>query len=53
MRGYEAMWTDLGPLRYGAAHCLDRNDEPAVAWHIVERLKAWDGVLDCFMIPIV
>ena len=31
MRGYEAVWTDLGPLRYDASHCLDHEDESVVA----------------------
>ena len=52
MRGYEAVWTDLGALRYDMAYCLDREDESAVSWPIVGRFKARNGVLDCFMIPI-
>jgi len=45
MRGYEAMWTDLGALRYDGAHCLDRKDELAVSWSIVGRFKAHNGVI--------
>jgi len=52
MRGYEAVWIDLGALRYDDAHCLDHEDEYAVAWHITGRFKAQDGVLYCFMISI-
>ena len=52
MRGYEAVQTDLGALRYDAAHYLNRKDKAAVAWPILGRFKAWDGVFDCFMIPI-
>ena len=52
MRGYEAVQTDLGALIYDAVHCLDHNDDSAVAWHIVGRFKPQNGVLDCFMIPI-
>ena len=52
MRGYEVIWTDLGALRYDVAHCLDREDESTVAWPIVDRSKARNGVLDCFMVPI-
>ena len=46
------MWTNLGALQYDVAHCLDREAESAVAWSIVGRVKAWNGVLDFFMVPI-
>ena len=52
MRGYKVMWTDLGTLRYDMAHCLNGEDESAVAWPIAGRLKAQNGVLDGFMVPI-
>ena len=52
MRGYEAVWTDLAALRYDMEYCKSKNDKSAVAWPIVGRFKARNGVLDCFMIPI-
>jgi hypothetical protein len=51
MRGYEAVWTDLA-LRYNVGYCESQDDESAVAWPIVGRFKAEDGIAGCYMIPI-
>ena len=53
MRGFEVVWTDLAALRYDLAYCEAVEDETAVLWPIVGRFKAYHGVLDCYMIPIV
>lgn len=52
MRGYEVVWTDLSALRYDLSYALTREDETGVAWPIVGRFKARNGILDCFIIPI-
>lgn len=52
MRGYEAMWTDLGALRYDVEYCESLDDYGAIAWPIVGRFKAHGGVAGCYMIPI-
>ena len=54
MHGYDTVSTDLGALRYDVAHCLDHEDESAVAWPVVGRFKSQTGVFDCLMmIPII
>ena len=35
IRCYEAVWTDLGTLRYDAAHCPNCEDGSTVVWSIV------------------
>ena len=52
MRGFEVMWTDLAALRYDLDYCEEIGDFSAVAWPIVGRFKAHNGVLGCYMIPI-
>lgn len=52
MRGFEAVWTDLGALRYDVSYCEDREDESGVAWPIVGRFKGERGQAGCHMIPI-
>ena len=52
MRGFEAVWTDLATLRYDLLYCESIEDYSAVAWPIVGRFKAHDGVAGCYMIPI-
>jgi hypothetical protein len=46
MRGFEVIWTDLTALRYDFAYCKATEDDSAVSWPIVGKLKAWHGVLD-------
>lgn len=52
MRGYEVMWTDLAALRYDVRYAKQRGDYTGVAWPIVGRFKARNGVLDNYIIPI-
>lgn len=52
MRGFEAVWTDLGALRYDIAYCEELDDEEAVAWPIVGRFKGERGQAGCHLIPI-
>ena len=52
MRGYEAVWTDLATLRYDLMYCESLEDFSAVAWPIVGRFKAHNGIAGCYMIPI-
>ena len=52
MRGYEVVWTDLAALRYDLNYMESRGDKSAIAWPIVGRFKARNGVLDCFVVPI-
>lgn len=52
MRGFEAVWTDLGALRYDVEHCESLEDESAISWPIVGRFKMEDGRVGCHMIPI-
>ncbi len=46
------MWTDLEALRYDLLHCENEDDETAIAWPIVGRFKANNGIAGCYMIPI-
>ena len=52
MRGYEALWTDLATLRYDLVYCESIEDYSAVAWPIVGRFKAHNGIAGCYLIPI-
>jgi len=52
MRGFEVVWTDLAALRYDISYCEDQDDYSAIAWPIVGRFKAHDGIAGCYMIPI-
>ena len=52
MRGFEAVWTDLATLRYDLTYCESLEDYSAVAWPIVGRFKAHNGIAGCYMIPI-
>ena len=52
MRGYEAVWTDLVTLRHDIELCERADDYTAIAWPIVGRFKAHDGIAGCYMIPI-
>ncbi len=52
MRGYEAVWTDLVALRHNVGICESQDDYSAIAWPIVGRFKAHDGIAGCYMIPI-
>ena len=40
IHGYEAVWINLGALRYDYVHCLGREDESTVAWPIIGRFGA-------------
>jgi len=42
----------LATLRYDLLYCESIEDYSAVAWPIVGRFKAHDGVAGCYMIPI-
>ena len=48
MRGYEAVWTDLATLRYDLMYCESLEDFSAVAWPIVGRFKAHNGIAGCY-----
>ena len=52
MRGFEVVWTDLVALRYDVFYCEELDDYDAIAWPIVGRFKAHNGVAGCYMIPI-
>jgi len=52
MRGYEAVWTDLGGLRYDLEYIETTEDESGVGWPIVGRFKAEGGGTRCHVIPI-
>ncbi len=39
MRGFEVVWTDLAALRYNVSFCETAEDESAVSWPILGRLK--------------
>lgn len=52
MRGFEVVWTDLAALRYDVFYCEELDHYDAVAWPIVGRFKAHNGIAGCYMIPI-
>jgi hypothetical protein len=52
MRGFKIVWADLAALRYDIAYCEAAENDSAVSWPVVGRLKARHGILDCYMIPI-
>ena len=52
MRGFEAVWTDLGALRYDVSYCERLDDESAIAWPIVGRFKGEMGKVSTYFIPI-
>ena len=52
MRGYEVVWTDLAALRFDVQYAIARGDTSGIAWPIVGRFKARNGVLDCYLVPI-
>ena len=52
MRDFDVVWTDLAALRYDIGYYKEMDDYSVVAWPIVGRFKAHDGVAGCYMIPI-
>ena len=52
MRGYEVVWTDLAALRYDVCYCEELDDYTGIAWPVVGRFKARDGIAGCYIIPI-
>ena len=50
MHGFEAVWTDLGALRYDVEYCKELEDKSAISWPVIGQFKMENGHVGCHMI---